>query len=76
MSAPASSPQSHAAGIEFRDVTKRYGATPSAPLAVDDISFAVAAGTLTTLLGPSRLRQDHDAAHDRRARGAERRAAS
>ena len=32
---------------------KRYGATPTAPLAVDDVSFEVAPGTLTTLLGPS-----------------------
>jgi len=41
------------AGIEFRDVTKRYGADPAAPLAVKGISFQVARGTLTTILGPS-----------------------
>jgi iron(III) transport system ATP-binding protein len=38
-----------AASIELRDVTKRYGDV----VAVDDISFAIAAGTLVTLLGPS-----------------------
>lgn len=40
-------------GIEFRNVTKRYGADPSAPLAVQGISFEVAHGTLVTILGPS-----------------------
>ncbi|MEO5737695.1 MAG: ABC transporter ATP-binding protein, partial [Variovorax sp.] len=40
-------------GIEFRDVTKRYGTDPSAPLAVKGISFDVPVGTLTTILGPS-----------------------
>ena len=37
------------ASIEFRDVTKRYGDV----VAVDAISFTVAAGTLVTFLGPS-----------------------
>jgi iron(III) transport system ATP-binding protein len=37
------------ASIEFRAVTKRYGAVT----AVDRIAFTVAAGTLVTLLGPS-----------------------
>ena len=37
------------AAVEFRAVSKRYGAVT----AVDDISFTVAAGTLATLLGPS-----------------------
>jgi iron(III) transport system ATP-binding protein len=41
------------AGIEFRRISKRYGATPDAPFAVNDISFAVPRGTLTTILGPS-----------------------
>lgn len=40
-------------GIEFRNVSKRYGSDPRAPLVVDGISFAVARGTLTTILGPS-----------------------
>ncbi|WP_395320320.1 ABC transporter ATP-binding protein [Variovorax sp. UC74_104] len=40
-------------GIEFRNVTKRYGADKNAPLAVKGISFEVPVGTLTTILGPS-----------------------
>ncbi|BDT68902.1 spermidine/putrescine import ATP-binding protein PotA [Comamonadaceae bacterium OS-1] len=40
-------------GIEFKNVTKRYGSDASAPLAVKGISFAVPKGTLTTILGPS-----------------------
>jgi iron(III) transport system ATP-binding protein len=35
--------------VEFRNVAKRYGGVT----AVDDVSFALARGTLTTLLGPS-----------------------
>ena len=38
-----------AASIAFRNVVKRYGDV----VAVDDVSFDVAAGTLVTLLGPS-----------------------
>ncbi|MDJ1159660.1 ABC transporter ATP-binding protein [Chelatococcus sp. SYSU_G07232] len=37
------------ASVEFRSVTKRYGAVTS----VDDVSFTIAPGTLVTLLGPS-----------------------
>ena len=40
-------------GIEFHNVTKRYGMDASAPLAVKGISFEVPQGTLTTILGPS-----------------------
>ncbi len=40
-------------GIEFRNVTKRYGSDKRAPLAVRGISFEVPVGTLTTILGPS-----------------------
>ena len=40
-------------GIEFRNVTKRYGIDKNAPLAVKGISFEVPQGTLTTILGPS-----------------------
>ncbi|MBO9516268.1 MAG: ABC transporter ATP-binding protein [Variovorax sp.] len=40
-------------GIEFRNVTKRYGKDAGAPLAVKGISFEVPEGTLTTILGPS-----------------------
>jgi len=43
---------SEAAGIEFINVTKAYGAKGES-VAVRGISFSVAAGTLTTLLGPS-----------------------
>jgi iron(III) transport system ATP-binding protein len=38
-----------AASVEFRNVTKRYGSVT----AVDDVSFAIEAGQLVTLLGPS-----------------------
>ena len=44
---------STAAGIELRGVSKRYGDRADAPLAVRDVSFSIAPGTLTTLLGPS-----------------------
>jgi iron(III) transport system ATP-binding protein len=41
------------AGVEFRNITKRYGTDTSAPMAVKGISFIVPHGTLTTILGPS-----------------------
>ena len=41
------------AGIEFRNIGKRYGADAAAPWAVKGVSFTVPRGTLTTLLGPS-----------------------
>jgi iron(III) transport system ATP-binding protein len=44
------------AGIEFVDIKKSYSPgplKPESPLAVKGISFAVAPGTLTTILGPS-----------------------
>ena len=40
-------------GIEFVGVSKRYGEEADAPLVVNNISFGVPQGTLTTLLGPS-----------------------
>jgi iron(III) transport system ATP-binding protein len=40
------------AGIEFRQVTKRYGDAKS-PLVVKGIDLVVPQGTLTTILGPS-----------------------
>jgi iron(III) transport system ATP-binding protein len=40
-------------GIEFQNVSKRYGRDDDAPLVVKDISFGVPKGTLTTILGPS-----------------------
>src|SRR5574343_255018 len=41
-----------APGIEFRQVSKRYGSA-GAPLIVQGIDFVVPRGTLTTILGPS-----------------------
>ncbi len=43
---------SSTAGIEFRQVTKRYGGVTS-PLVVKGINIVVPKGTLTTILGPS-----------------------
>ncbi len=40
------------AGVEFRQVSKRYG-PPGSPLVVKGIDFRIEKGTLTTLLGPS-----------------------
>ncbi len=40
-------------GIEFRNITKRYGSDARSPLVVKGISFTVPQGTLTTILGPS-----------------------
>ena len=41
--------ETHSASVEFRRVTKAYGPV----VAVREVSFTVAAGTLVTLLGPS-----------------------
>ena len=43
---------SQTAGIEFRNVSKRYGEN-GAPMVVKGINFVVPKGSLTTLLGPS-----------------------
>ncbi len=40
-------------GVEFRNITKRYGTDPSAPFAVKGVSFGIEKGTLVTILGPS-----------------------
>ena len=40
-------------GIEFRNITKRYGDDARTPLVVKGISFTVPKATLTTILGPS-----------------------
>ena len=40
-------------GVEFRNITKRYGRDPALPMAVKGISFSIEKGTLTTILGPS-----------------------
>jgi iron(III) transport system ATP-binding protein len=40
-------------GVEFKNVSKRYGENPNSPLAVNNVSFEIGKGTLTTILGPS-----------------------
>ncbi len=40
-------------GVEFKNITKRYGSDASAPLAVKGITFEIKKGSLTTILGPS-----------------------
>ena len=40
-------------GVEFRNITKRYGRDPNGPMAVRGVSFGIEKGTLTTILGPS-----------------------
>ena len=46
-------------GVEFRNISKRYGVDASAPLVVKSISFEIEQGTLTTILGPSGLSLIH-----------------
>jgi iron(III) transport system ATP-binding protein len=40
-------------GVEFKNISKRYGTDPSSPMAVKGISFEIKKGSLTTILGPS-----------------------
>ena len=40
-------------GVEFRNISKRYGTDSAAPLVIKDISLEIKPGTLTTILGPS-----------------------
>ncbi|MEO6624252.1 MAG: ABC transporter ATP-binding protein [Burkholderiaceae bacterium] len=40
-------------GVEFRNITKRYGTDSHAPLVIKGVSFEIAQGSLTTILGPS-----------------------
>ncbi len=40
-------------GVEFKNISKRYGPDASSPLAVKGISFEIKKGSLTTILGPS-----------------------
>jgi iron(III) transport system ATP-binding protein len=40
-------------GVEFKDITKRYGTDTSAAMAVKGITFEIKKGSLTTILGPS-----------------------
>ena len=51
--------------VRLVDVVKRYGEA----VAVDHINLEVQTGEFFTLLGPIRLREDHDPADDRRLRG-------
>ena len=52
--------------IQLERVTKRFGQF----VAVHDADFGIARGEFFSMLGPVRLRQDHDPAHDRRVRAA------
>ena len=40
-------------GVEFKNITKRYGIDASAPLVIKGINFEISKGPLTTILGPS-----------------------
>jgi iron(III) transport system ATP-binding protein len=40
-------------GVEFKNITKRYGTDASAAMAVKGITFEIKKGSLTTILGPS-----------------------
>ncbi len=40
-------------GVEFKNITKRYGTDKSVAMAVKGISFEIQKGSLTTILGPS-----------------------
>ena len=64
-----SSPTAPAAEIRLIDLEKRFGGVR----AVDGVSLDVAAGEFFSLARAVRLRQDHDAADDRRLRAADRR---
>ena len=40
-------------GVEFKNVTKRYGMNTHAPLVIKGVDFEIEKGSLTTILGPS-----------------------
>ena len=40
-------------GVDFKNISKRYGSDASSPWAVKGISFEIKKGSLTTILGPS-----------------------
>ena len=40
-------------GVEFKNITKRYGTDTSAPLVIKGVNFEIDKGSLTTILGPS-----------------------
>ena len=54
--------------VSLKGVVKQFGDFT----AVDGIDLDIGEGEFFTMLGPSRLRQDDDAADDRRLRGADR----
>ena len=56
------------ADVRLEGVTKRFGEVT----AVDDLTLEIPRGAFFAMLGPVGLRQDDDAAHDRRLRAAHR----
>ena len=58
------------ATLDVTDLRKQFSVGRPA---IDGVSFAVPAGEIVVLLGPFRLRQDHDVALRRRARASDRR---
>ena len=40
-------------GVEFKNITKRYGIDKRAPLVIKGVNFEIEQGSLTTILGPS-----------------------
>ncbi|MBT3068716.1 ABC transporter ATP-binding protein [Rhodoferax sp. U11-2br] len=40
-------------GVEFKNITKRYGIDKRAPLVIKGVDFEIEQGSLTTILGPS-----------------------
>jgi iron(III) transport system ATP-binding protein len=40
-------------GVEFKNITKRYGIDKRAPLVIKGVNFEIEKGSLTTILGPS-----------------------
>ncbi|PKO62964.1 MAG: ABC transporter ATP-binding protein [Betaproteobacteria bacterium HGW-Betaproteobacteria-18] len=40
-------------GVEFKNITKRYGTDSAAPLVIKGVNFEIEKGSLTTILGPS-----------------------
>ena len=40
-------------GVEFKNITKRYGISASGPLVIKGVDFEIEKGSLTTILGPS-----------------------
>ena len=55
--------------LQLKGLTKKYGDL----VVVDDLNLTLRAGEFVSLLGPVRLRQDHDVADDRGLCDADRR---